>query len=48
MRRTILVMAVSNIAWATVDTFGTGVNQFTIDFVSISGDMVNGGAKERL
>ncbi len=34
----LLVLAVPNAAWATTDTFGTGANQFTIDFVNISGD----------
>ena len=44
MRRSILALAivyvivVANIASATIDTFGTGANQFTIDFVNISGD----------
>ena len=44
MKRSILVLvivvvtAVANIASATIDTFGTGANQFTIDFVNISGD----------
>lgn len=32
------VMVMANIASATIDTFGTGANQFTIDFVNISGD----------
>ena len=36
----ICVVAVANVASATIttDTFGTGDNQFTIDFVTISGD----------
>lgn len=42
MKRTILVvgvlLAVANVASATIDTFGTGANQFTIEFVTISGD----------
>ena len=32
----VVVLTVANIASA--DTFGTGGNQFTIDFVTISGD----------
>lgn len=34
----VCVMAVANIALATIDTFGTGANQFTINFVPISGN----------
>ena len=33
----VLLSAVNNVS-ASVDTFGTGENQFTIDFVNISGD----------
>ena len=33
-----VLLAVANVASATIDTFGTGANQFTIDFVNISGD----------
>ena len=33
-----LISAVSGVAQATADTFGTDVNQFTLDFVTISGD----------
>lgn len=34
----LLLLAVGNVASATIDTFGTGANQFTINFVNISGD----------
>ncbi|MFC1678005.1 SUMF1/EgtB/PvdO family nonheme iron enzyme [Planctomycetota bacterium] len=34
----VVVVLVGNIASATIDTFGTGSNQFTIEFVDISGD----------
>ena len=33
----VYVVVMANVAWATIDTFGTGANQFTIDFVDISG-----------
>ena len=33
----VCVMVLANVASATTDTFGTGANQFTIDFVPISG-----------
>jgi len=33
-----VLLSVANVASATIDTFGTGSNQFTIDFVNISGD----------
>ncbi len=33
-----VLLSVANVASATIDTFGTGANQFTIDFVNISGD----------
>ncbi len=36
-----VVLLVANIA--TADTFGTGANEFTIDFVDISGDTGNLG-----
>jgi formylglycine-generating enzyme required for sulfatase activity len=32
----VYLLAIANISWA--DTFGSGVNQFTIDFVTISGN----------
>lgn len=32
-----VLLSVANVASATIDTFGTGANQFTIDFVNISG-----------
>ena len=34
----VIVAALGSVASADTDTFGTGGNQFTIDFVTISGD----------
>ena len=34
----VVLLSAVNVALASVDTFGTGANQFTIDFVNISGD----------
>ncbi|MCX5634740.1 MAG: SUMF1/EgtB/PvdO family nonheme iron enzyme [Planctomycetota bacterium] len=40
----VCVMAVANFASADTDTFGTGDNEFSIDFVPISGDTGNLGS----
>lgn len=34
----VVLLSVANVAWSSINTFGTGANEFTIDFVNISGD----------